>query len=342
MSVMSTLPFVSIIMPVRNESAFIEQCLSAILQQDYPADRMEILIADGASDDDTVAKIQAYHDPRIRIFPNPDRLQAHGLNVLIDHAGGDYIVRVDGHTLLAPDYVSTCVRVLQETGADNVGGKQNAVGVTPMGRAIATANASWFAVPSGFKTSDQNGPTDTVFLGAWPREVFQRVGKFEPSYHPNEDYMLNYHIRQAGGVVYLSQDIHSTYIGRQSLDKLWRQYFNYGYGKAQVALTMPESLRPRHLVAPLFVAGLFGGGIIGLFWKRAAALWQFVLMLYGVVMGIATIQALHEQVDDSAEQQAQLWRVPLVFITLHVAWGLGFITRLIQSLKASSAEKGVS
>ncbi len=330
---MTTLPFVSIIIPVRNESAFIEGCLGAILHQDYPADCIEILLADGESDDDTVAKIQAFNDPRIRIFPNPARLQSHGLNLLIDHARGDIIVRVDGHTLLAPDYVRTCVRVLQATGADNVGGKQNAIGITPMGRAIATANASWFAVPSGFKVSDQSGPTDTVFLGAWPREVFERVGKFEPAYHPNEDYMFNYRIRQAGGVVYLSQDIHSTYIGRQSLDKLWRQYFNYGYAKAQVALTMPESLRPRHLVAPLFVAGLFGGGLLSLISKPAARFWQFVLMLYGVVMGIATVQAIRQNSDDPAEQQSQLWRVPLVFGTLHLAWGSGFWMRLYRLWK---------
>jgi glycosyltransferase involved in cell wall biosynthesis len=146
----TVLPLVSVIMPVRNEAHFIRHSLGAVLAQDYPADRVEILVVDGDSDDATVAAVRACAgaDPRVHILSNPDRLQAHALNIALAQAQGTIIVRVDGHTIVAPDYVWQCVAALQQTGASAVGGPLRSVGVTPMGRAIAVAYRSPFGVPS--------------------------------------------------------------------------------------------------------------------------------------------------------------------------------------------------
>src|SRR5258706_13057394 len=128
---------VSIILAVRNEERFIARTLDAVLHQDYPLEAMEILVADGASDDGTVDAIRALDVAgRIRIIQNSRRIQAAGLNLALQHAHGDIIVRVDGHTVIAPDYVRQCVALLQQTGAWNVGGRRNPIGLTPMGRAI--------------------------------------------------------------------------------------------------------------------------------------------------------------------------------------------------------------
>ncbi|XWX04587.1 glycosyltransferase family 2 protein [Aggregatilineales bacterium SYSU G02658] len=318
-----TLPFVTIMMPVRNEAAFIERSLGAILAQDYPPDQMEILIADGRSDDDTVAIIQRIDTAgRVRVIDNPDIIQASGLNRLIEHAQGEYLIRVDGHTIIAPNYVSECVRLLRETSAANVGGPMNPVGETRMGRAIAAAGRSPFAVPSAFHVSSRAQYTDTVYMGAWPRKVITALGGYKPM-RANEDYELNVRIRQAGGRIYFSPTLQSLYYGRQTLPALWKQYYRYGRSKVKTLRLHPRSLRPRQIVAPLFVAGLILGPIVSLFIPALA-----VLYLAGIAAYLVANLAF------SVRQASQngwdlLPLLPIVFLTIHLAWGLGFWRELL-------------
>src|SRR5690606_22643995 len=199
---------------------------------------------------------------RVRIFPNPERIQSAGLNIVIPQAQGKYVIRIDGHTIIAPDYVRRCVELLEETGAHNVGGAMDPAGITPMGKAIAAAGKSPFAVPSAFHVSSTPQFTDTVYLGAWPRQVFDQVGLYNTKVGVNEDYELNYRIRQAGGKIYFSPEIKSVYYGRQTLSALARQYFRYGKSKVKTLANHPKSLRPRQLIAPVFVAGLMLGPLL--------------------------------------------------------------------------------
>ncbi len=332
-------PLVSIIMPIRNEAAFIRRTLEAVLAQDYPPDRLEVIIGDGESTDDTLAQIKPIVDENdhILVFSNHYRHQTYALNQAIQLAKGDIIVRVDGHSLIAPNYVWTCVHTLQRTGAHCVGGKQSAVGITLMGQAIATASTSWFSVPSQYRISNHDGPVDTVFMGAWPRSVFDRVGLFNTALIGNEDYELCYRIRKAGGLVYLSQDIQSTYFGRQHLIDLCKQYFHYGRAKCQVVHLAPDSTKPRHLAAPAFVAILSAGGLMSAFSHRIAALWKLTLSIYSLLMTLATWQSLRLHIKDADQRRAQFWRIPLVFITVHIAWGVGFIWESIRG-KVSSEQ----
>jgi len=314
------LPRVTVVMPVYNEAAFIERTLGAVLSQDYPADRLEALVVDGGSTDATRALVAAIAsaDPRVRLLDNPGRIQARAMNVALDHAQGEIIVRVDGHTLIAPDYVRRCVDPLAATGAHNVGGPQRFEGTTPLGQAIAAAYRSPFSVPSRFTVSDRAEFVDTVYMGAWPREVLTQVGRFDEALAVNEDYELNYRIRRAGGRIYLAPDICSRYYVRQTLGALWRQFARYGAWKCRVLAQHPRSTRPRHLVAPAFVAAVLGGALLGAVSHSARRGWASVIGLYLLANGLASLRQA------ARDGWTLLPRLPLVFATIHLAWGGGF------------------
>jgi succinoglycan biosynthesis protein ExoA len=319
-----SLPRVTVIMPIRNEAAFIHRSLGAVLEQDYPSHLMEILIADGMSDDDTIAIVNALNDPRVRVLSNPRRIQSAGLNVALHHATSDVIIRIDGHTIIAPDYVRCCVETLQETNAWNVGGAMDPVGVTPTGKAIAAAGKSVFAVPSAFHTSQTPQFTDTVYLGAWQRFVFERIGGFNEHVGVNEDYELNVRIRKAGGTIYFSPRIRSQYVGRQTLHALAHQYFRYGRSKVRTLRAHPSSLRTRQIVAPGFVAFLLISGMFATISRPIRALWAIVIGMYGMLNVLFSFRIARRT------SGVDLWRLPIVFFVIHLFWGAGFWRELFD------------
>jgi len=319
-------PPVTVVMPVRNEADFIARSLGAVLNQDYPPDKLDVLVADGMSDDDTVAIIESLPGAeRVRVIPNPERIQSYGLNRMIPLATGEIIVRVDGHTIIAPDYVRQCVLTLQDTGADNVGGAMDPVGISSVGKAIAIAGKSPFAVPSVFHVSQTPQYTDTVYLGAWPRRVFETVGLFNTELPANQDYEFNYRIRANGGKIYFNPAIRSHYYSRQTWAHLWRQYHRYGRGKIQTLKQHPQSLQPRQVVAPLFVLGLVTGPMLG--WFSRVFLWLYVsvILLYIVLGSVFALRAAHHH-----EENMAVWRVLMVFVIMHISWGLGFWREIIR------------
>lgn len=318
-------PLVSVILPIRNEEAFIERCLGAVLAQDYPAERMEILIADGMSEDRTLAVIASMRGAeRVRIIPNARRIQSAGLNEAIKEAHGEIILRVDGHTIIAEDYVRQCVDALQSIGASNVGGAMDPVGLTWMGRAIAAAGKSPFAVPTAFHVSQKPQMTDTVYMGAWPKRVFDQVGGYNEALVANEDYELNYRIRKAGGTIYFTPAIRSVYYGRQSLRALAIQYFRYGRYKLRMLRQHPRSVKLRHLAAPALIAAVVLGGVGALVSPLIGWAWLAILLLYGLANGVASLHTAWRR------GGSLLPALPLVFATIHFAWGLGFWAEIIK------------
>jgi len=323
-------PLVSVLMPVRNEASWIARSLGAVLCQDYPRDRLEVLVIDGASDDQTRQVVRSVAGAeRVRMLDNPQRLQAAGLNIGLRQARGEIIVRVDGHTIIAPDYVRICVATLQTTSAANVGGRMDPVGVTATGQAIALATTSRFGVPTAFHTSLHAQETDTVYLGAWPRAVLERLGGFDERLSANEDYELNYRIRRAGGRIVLTPALRSAYYCRNTFTTLARQYVEYGRGKARMLKRHPRSLRPRQLVAPAFVAALILG-LLGARVRAARAPWLALLAAY-MTLNLAAAARL-ALLTEARPSWKVAWRVPLVFPTLHIAWGLGFWAELLAGI----------
>jgi succinoglycan biosynthesis protein ExoA len=320
------LPFVTVIMPVRNEASMIPRSLGAVLAQDYPVDHLEVLVVDGRSTDQTVEFIRsvAAGETRVKLLVNPGLIQAQGINIGLGAARGDVIVRVDGHTIIGPDYVSQCVFHLRETGAECVGGPLRFTGVTPMGNAIASAHRSPFCVPTRYRVSRRAEYADTVYLGAWPRRVFDDVGLFNEALAVNEDYEFSYRMRKVGGRIFLTPDIYSEYVGRQTLGALWQQFFRYGRWKLRMLVKHPASVRPRQIIAPLFVAALTGGALLAPLNRWMARLWKLVLLSYGIANLAASIRQAAQ------DGWGLLLRLPAVFACIHLSWGSGF---LIEALR---------
>jgi glycosyltransferase involved in cell wall biosynthesis len=261
---------ISVIVPCRNEVAFIEAFVQAVLAQRLAQrDALELVIADGASDDGTRARLDAAaaHDARLRVVDNPERITPVALNRAIAASLGEIIVRMDVHTTYAPDYIAMCAQVLAETGADCVGGAWRPVGDS----AIALAFRSRFG--SGGAASRReaySGEVDTVYLGAWKRETLIALGGFDERLVRNQDDELNLRITRGGGRVWQDARIVSHYTPRNSFAALARQFHQYGYWKVAVIRKHRLPASPRHVLPFGFVA-LLGLLALAAPWSAAAA-----------------------------------------------------------------------
>jgi succinoglycan biosynthesis protein ExoA len=320
---MSAQPFVTIAMPCLNEEGYIEDCIRCVQAQDYPKDRIEILVADGGSMDATreILDRLAREDSRIQLVENPDRIQAAGLNAMIRRAKGEVVIRMDVHAEYQADFVRKCVLVLEKTGADNVGGAARAKARTWFQRALCAALDSPLAVGgSKYRDSDNEGFVESVFPGAFRRRVFETIGLFDPRAVTNEDAEINQRINESGGKVYLSREIVVHYYPRDSFRALARQYFKYGQGRARTLLKHGHflSLRP---AIPFFMLAGETFLLLTSAWHPFSGI---TLGTYAVVTGAEAVRV---------GRKAGPLAVPVVwaiFPVLHVAHGAGFAAGLVK------------
>jgi len=320
---MNEAPFVTIAMPCLNEEAYIEECIRSVQAQDYPRDRMEILVADGGSIDATreILHRLSKEDPRIHVVDNPERIQAAGMNQMIRRSRGEIVVRMDVHAEYANDYVRKCVEVLEKTGAENVGGAQRARAKTWFQRALTAALDSPLAVGGAkYRSADNEGFVDTVFLGAFRRRVFERVGMYDPRAITNEDADINQRILESGGKIYLSRDIVVHYYPRDSFKSLWKQYFKYGQGRARTLLKHGRfpSIRP----AIPFLMVVTEGVLLLTSPLHPFASWS--LGAYALATGAEAIRV------GRRAGPAAIPAVWAIFPVLHVAHGVGFANGLVK------------
>ena len=321
-------PFVSILIPIRNEAAYIDRCMDLVRSQDYDRNNFEILVADGMSNDGTRDKLKAHkiNDSRVKVFDNPGKIVATGLNILTQHARGEILIRVDGHCVIAPDYVSNCVRHIQSEGVDAVGGPMCSVGEDTISQAIALAMSARFGVGySCFRTeSDQTKLVDTVPFPAYTRAIIEKVGPYDEEMVRNQDDEYNYRIRKAGGRILLAADVRSIYYSRGSLKKLWHQYYKYGFYKVRVLQKLPAQMRPRQFVPLLFMLALMVAVLLSL-----AAPWGWLALA-----GILGVYLITNFVVSFALAFTEGWQyfgwLPLAFATLHVSYGIGFLVGLFK------------
>lgn len=315
-------------MPVRNEAAYIERSLGAVLAQNYPAECMEILVIDGMSTDGTreyVGAAQARH-PNLRLIDNPRGIVPPALNIGLGRARGEVIVRVDGHCEIAPDYVRRCVEHLQADGVAAVGGPIETVGETEEAQAIALAMSSWFGVGgSAFRTvKDRPMMVETVAFPAYTRETIDRIGPFDEDLVRNQDDEYNYRLLKSGGRILLSPDIRSRYYSRSSLRSLWRQYYQYGFWKVRVMQKHPRQMRWRQFVPPALVAGLAGSAGLGLVFRPFRLLLAFIVALYLAVDLIASLAM------GRTHGLRHAPRLMIIHPILHFSYGLGFLVGLVR------------
>lgn len=313
---------ISIISPCRNEVAHIDAYLAGALTQECNGFELEILVADGLSDDGTVQKLDEWRsrDPRLKVIANPGQIVSTGLNLALHEAHGDVIVRMDIHTTYAPDYVAECVKALQETGATCVGGPWIAKGHTPTQQAIAAAFQS--RIGSGGAASrraDYSGWVDTVYLGAWRRDDLLRLCGFDETLVRNQDDELSLRILRQGGRIWQSSTIHSTYIPRPSLTALYRQFSQYGYWKIPVITKHRLPASPRHVAPFAFFAVLTMLSLAAPLWAPAAWALATLILLYlgALVAGTRTQRA-------ALDAKAPGWLTVASVATMHIGYAYGF------------------
>jgi succinoglycan biosynthesis protein ExoA len=235
------------------------------------------------------------------------------------------VVRVDGHTIIAPDYVSECVGALGRSRADNVGGPMRALGETWFGKAVAAATSSRFGVGGArFHYSEREEWVDTVYMGTWRRETLERIGLFDEEMVRDQDDELNYRLLDRGGRILLSPRIRSSYSVRGSPRALWRQYFQYGFWKVRVMQKHPRQIRLRQLAPPAFVSGLLLSAAAAWSLPAAVPIWGGIPLAYTMVNAAASIAA------GRSSGWAVVPALPLAFAVIHVAYGLGFLAGLVR------------
>ena len=312
-------------MPVLDEAAHLVEAVQAILASSYSGP-LEVVLALGPSRDgtDAIASRLAETDPRVVTVPNPTGRTAAALNAAIAAARHDIIVRVDGHAVIPPDYVAVAVSTLEDTGADNVGGIMGAEGVTDFECAVAAAMTSWFGVGgAAFHIGGGAGPALTVYLGCFRRSALERVGGFDESMVRAQDWELNHRIRATGGLIWFTPELRVSYRPRGSLRRLARQYHEYGRWRREVARRHPETVSLRYLAPPLALIAVTGGtilGVAGLATGTRGLLLGFMLPAgYAAADLIASARAAR-----GLPGRSSRW-LPVVFATMHGAWGAGFI-----------------
>jgi succinoglycan biosynthesis protein ExoA len=327
-------PLVSVIVPCRNEAGFIENCLQSILSQEPPDGGFEVIVADGISTDGTcqILEEMAEQHPQLRVIKNPGRIVSTGLNAGIRAARGDIIIRMDAHTVFAPDYIKQCLAVLEETGADNVGGPVHSVAGTYLERAIRAGYHSPLGVGGARShNTGYEGYVDTVVYGCWRREAFIRFGLFDEELVRNQDDEHNFRITRGGGKIYQSRRVRSWYRVRSSLPSLFRQYMQYGYWKVLVIKKHGRPASIRHLVPGAFVGIVGLGALLGLLWSPALIGLAGVLCAYGAVVVCGSCLAARRAG----------WKLlpilPFVFTCLHFGYGYGFLRGLCDFVLFNNA-----
>ena len=307
-------PTVSVIVPVRDEAPHLERAVASILDQDYPLP-FDICLAVAPSTDGTeqlAARIAA-GEPRVSVVDNPAGVTPAGLNAAIRATTGEVVVRVDGHAELSAGYIERAVATMCRTGAVNVGGRQIPRPQTRFEEAVAAATTSRLGTGGAtYRIGGAEGPVDTVYLGVFDRVAGDTVGWFDESLVRNQDYELNIRLRAAGGTVWFDPELGVDYRPRGTWRALAKQYFEYGWWKAEVTRRHPSSLRVRQVVPPLGLTLMTLASLRGF---RRPGWWAVPTLGVAVLVAEATrVRRRH---------RARTVDVAMVLATIPVAWSLG-------------------
>jgi len=325
---------VSVIVACRNEIAYIHSFLDSLFWQDLGGTRIEVLIADGMSDDGTRQVLERYRRncPTLLVIDNPDKITSAGLNAAIHAARGEIIIRMDAHTEYAPDYIRRCLEVLNETNADNVGGPALTRASGYMAHAIALAYHARFTCGGAkFHDPEYEGYVDTVPYGCWRKSTLERLGWFDEGLSRNQDDELNLRLVSTGGKIWQSPKIVSWYRPRASLTALFHQYLQYGFWKVSVIRKHGKPASWRHLVpgaclliGVVLLLGAAGASLSGSAW------WESVFITACAVLAGMYFAASAGAAFFAARRGG--WRffpiLQIIFATYHLSYGLGFLLGL--------------
>ena len=335
------LPFVSVIVPCRDEEKHIARCLESILANDYPKERMEILVLDGMSEDHTGAIVADYAQryPQIRLVNNPTRTIPTAMNRGIKQAQGEVVMKVDAHSTYPEDFISNSVRFLEQYGADIVGGILNIVPgrETTVAQAIALALSHEFGSGNAYVKIGCKEPrwADSVSWGSFKKGVFERVGLWNEELAGSSDMDFNVRLKKAGGRILLVPSIVTDYCADSDLESLWRHNFADGVWATYVVKFGSKAWAWRHWIPMFFVASVAGSAVLSVFLPK---FWWLFCGIAGVY--ILTNLAASAQIVLRERKLDFLPVLPGVFAARHVSHGLGALYGLVLVLLPGKHWKG--
>ncbi len=334
-------PFASVIVPCRNEEKHIATCIESILSNDYLEDRIEILVVDAMSEDRTREIVLGYAQKyeRVRLLDNPQRHIPAAMNAGIRNARGDTILKMDAHSTYQSTHIRLCVAYQEEYGAENVGGVWKMVpgADTAVAHAIVLSMAHRFGSGNAKIKVGANHPTwsDSVAFGCFKKELFGRIGLFDERLKGGSDMDMNMRIRAAGGRILLVPEIVVNYGADPTLKKSWKHNFADGVWTSYVMKFGSRASSWRHWVPAAFILSLLVSFAL-------SAVWPFVLWAGLGIAGIyaTTSLAVSAQIAIREKNAKQVFLLPAVFATRHVAHGLGTLFGLVLAVLPGQHWKG--
>lgn len=342
-------PFITIIMPVRNEARFIRDTLGQLLEQDYPRDCFEIIVADGMSDDgtqDIVNKLSGDH-PQVRLIENPKRLSSAARNVGFKNGKGDIFLVVDGHCYIPGNQLfNNIADAFKKSGANCLGRPQplDPPGLSDFQKAVALARNSRIGHSgNSLIYSDYEGYASPVSNGAaYKREIFKTIGYVDESFDACEDVEFNYRVEKAGLKAYTSPSLAVKYYPRENLKSLLKQMIRYGQGRFKFIKKHPETFNLDTLVPSAFTLGLFlfiFFGLLSFFSSPMSEVWSLrsvASALLSIIYGLYFLIIVGESFRISFKKRFGYFRyLPFIFFAVHFGLGYGFIKEVVQSLVRS-------
>ena len=318
-------PFVTIILPVKNERQYITSALNSIFNQNYPKNKIELLIADGCSEDGTTEIIKNFQKNHfnIQLIENFGEIVSEGFNLALSQSIGEYILRIDGHSELPPNYLKNCIELMIKGKTDIVGGCIETLSSGVVGRANSVTQASFFGVGGvKFRNSQQSkaGFVDTLAFGLHKRELFAELGGYDEEMIYNQDDEFNFRVTQAGKKIWMNPILKTKYIARSNYKKLFKQYFNYGLYKVRGFQKRGRIFSIRHLIPSLFLGGLLSSFLIGYLYNY--------FFPFNILLGTYIIT----NIIYSIVKSTSYLMIPFIFISfcvLHISYGTGFIWGLL-------------
>ncbi len=317
---MSAGPEVSIIVPVRNEAASLDATLASVCSQATDAS-IEVIVVDDHSTDSSRSIIERWvaQDERVRLVSSPRRGIPQALNRGLEAARGHYLIRVDGHSIVPPDYVQGLLDHIRSGACEGAGGHKRAVGQGPFGRAVAAAHGSRFGIgDSKYHYTQRQELVDHIPFGAYVTKRARTIGGWDEELSTNEDYDFDFRYQQAGGRLLFDPAIVVDWRVRETPARLAHQYYAYGRGKYRTLVRHPSSLHLRWLVPPMLVVSLAAGTLLS--WTRPGRV--FLAIVGGsyalfLIVGAATL--------GSRVGMRLALHAALALGIMHLSWGTGFL-----------------
>ncbi len=333
-------PFISILIPCRNEEKFIKECLDSVLANNYPKDNLEIFVIDGESTDNTkqIVETIALQEPHIKLLINRARITPTALNLGMKQSSGDIIMRLDAHASYSPDYIGKCVRYLTEYNADNVGGviKTVARTQTPIAQSIAKVLSHPFGIGNSRFRSGAVNPqeSDTVPFGCYKRAVFTKIGLFNESLARSHDMEFNLRLKKAGGKIMLIPEIVANYYAPSTVTHFIKHTISDGIWATYPIKFTKQFFALRHYIPLIFVLSLIASGVLAIYLPLFRLLFLFIAIIYLAFNIIASAHIAYKK-----QNLLYFALMPCMFLTFHLCYGLGSYAGLLKITYESIAKK---